>query len=84
MSLTDVAGTVGVVLILLAYSLLQMGRLQPRQLSYSMLNALGALLILVSLTVDFNLSAVLMEGAWLVISLIGIVHALRSRPADHG
>lgn len=76
----DIIGTLGVALVLICYLWLQTGRLRAEQLSYSVANGLGALLILVSLAVDFNLSAFLMEAAWLVISLYGILRWLR-RPA---
>ena len=70
--LHDIIGTIGVSLILLCYLLLQIGRMHSHQLSYSILNMLGAGLILFSLYFEFNLSAALIEGFWVVISLIGI------------
>ena len=75
----DAIGIVGVGLILIAYLLLQTERLSSRSASYSLLNLLGALAILVSLAVDFNLSAALMEGCWVAISLFGLFKALRAR-----
>ena len=70
--LHDFLGNLGVVLILATYLLLQLQRMSPASVSYSALNALGAVLILYSLSVDFNLSAVIIESAWLLISLFGI------------
>ncbi len=69
----DLAGNVGVALIVVTYLLLQLGRLRGTDLSYSALNALGASLVIVSLLYDFNLSAFMMEAFWVLISLIGIV-----------
>jgi len=43
------------------------------------LNAVGAALIAVSLLVDFNLSAFLIEVFWVAISLIGIQRWWRAR-----
>jgi hypothetical protein len=43
------------------------------------LNAVGAGLITLSLCFDFNLSAFLIELAWILISLYGIVARLRQR-----
>jgi hypothetical protein len=41
--------------------------------------------VLVSLTVDFNLSAAVVEGFWLLISLIGMARRPRGvRSADAG
>ena len=59
--------------------LLQQGRLGPDDLAYSLLNALGAAAILVSLIFDFNLSAAVIEGMWLLISLYGLARWLSKR-----
>ncbi|MDE1961386.1 MAG: hypothetical protein KGH80_07290 [Xanthomonadaceae bacterium] len=68
----DVVGLLGVVLILFAYFLLQAGRLRGNALPYQLLNAIGAILVLVSLLYAFNLSAFLMELAWLLVSIYGM------------
>ena len=76
----DVLGLVGVALILLAYLLLQLRRIDPAGLAFSALNAVGAALVLLSLYYDFNLPAAVIEGAWLLISLYGLGQVwLRSR-----
>ena len=75
----EAIGLLGVVLILLAYFLLQVGRLRGNALPYQLLNAVGALLLLVSLFYAFNLSAFLMESAWLLVSIYGIVRNRRRR-----
>lgn len=77
----DFVGNIGVVLILATYLALQLGRMDAKQLSYSLLNGLGAVLILISLCFTFNLSSFVIEIAWIVISLIGIVNNLRARKA---
>lgn len=69
----DLLGNIGVLLIVMCYLLLQMGRLSAERLSYSLANGLGAFLILVSLAFEFNLSAFLMEGAWLLVSIYGVL-----------
>jgi hypothetical protein len=79
----DLLGNIGVILVLGAYLLLQLGRLRPEQLVFSFANGLGAALILVSLSVDFNMSAFIIEAAWLVISVAGIgLFILRTRKQD--
>ena len=75
----DWAGGIGVALIIIAYFLLQIGRLEARGIWYSVVNAVGAALILISLSQEFNLSAALIEGFWLVISLFGIGLYFRRR-----
>ena len=47
--LFDLAGFIGVLLIVIAYLLLQLDKLPSASPSYSLLNAAGALLIIVSL-----------------------------------
>ena len=57
----DLAGFVGVVLIVIGYLLLQLNKLPSSAPAYSLLNAIGAFLVMVSLVFDFNLSAFLMR-----------------------
>ena len=68
----DILGTLGVGVIILAYILLQFGRLRSEQLSYSIMNAVGATLILISLYYSFNFPSFVVEFFWLIISLFGI------------
>ena len=75
----DILGTVGVAIIVLTYVLLQLERIRSDQLSYSLLNAAGALLILLSLYYSFNLPSVIVEFFWLLISLFGIAKYLFRR-----
>ena len=75
--LIDLVGNIGVVIIIVAYLLLQLERLKSTDLIYSVMNAVGASLIVASLIVDFNLSALLMEVFWVLISFIGIGRHLR-------
>jgi hypothetical protein len=75
----DLIGNLGVAMILFAYLLVQLGRLDPRGVAGSSVNAIGAFLVVVSLIVDFNLSAFIVEAAWCLISLFGIARALGAR-----
>ena len=83
----DFVGNVGVVVLMVTYLMLQLNRLSSDSLAYSVLNAAGAGLIVVSLLFDFNLSALLMEVFWVLISFVGIygyfrLKALRSQTLD--
>jgi len=75
----DLLGNLGVAMILIAYLMVQLGRLDARSLTAALVNAAGAGLVVLSLTVDFNLSAFVVESAWCLISLFGAVRALRAR-----
>ena len=67
-------------MILICYFLIQVGRIDSEKLTFSVVNGLGASFILVSLYYEFNFASVLIEGFWVVISLIGIVrYFLRKR-----
>lgn len=80
MSPVDALGVVGVLLILIAYAGAQTGRLEPREAPALLMNLIGACLILWSLAYDFNLSAVLMEGAWALVALYGLARLALRRP----
>jgi hypothetical protein len=77
----DLVGNFGVLLMVVAYLLLQLEKLSSSALSYLLLNAVGAVLVMISLMFRFNLSAFLMEGFWLLISLYGLAKPLLSRRA---
>ena len=68
----DILGTLGEGVIIVTYVLLQIERVRSDQLVYSVLNAVGAALILVSLYFEFNFPSLVVEFFWLVISLFGI------------
>jgi len=83
----DLIGNIGVVVLMITYLMLQLNKLRSDGLAYSLLNAIGASLIIISLVFEFNLSALLMEVFWVLISLIGIyrhfrLKALRSQTLD--
>jgi hypothetical protein len=78
-SFPDFIGSIGVVILMVTFLLLQIGRLDSSRLSYSVLNALGAALITISLIYDFNLSAFIIEVFWILISLVGVLRILRRR-----
>lgn len=70
--IADPVGLIGVILLLIAYFFLSTGRWLSDSLTYQINNLLGAFLILYSLYFHWNLSSVVIEIAWIVISLIGI------------
>ena len=74
----DLVGNFGVLLMVVAYLLLQLEKLSSSALSYLLMNAVGAVLVMISLMFRFNLSAFLMEGFWLLISLYGLAKPLLS------
>jgi len=75
----DILGTLGVAFIVAAYAAVQSGKWASSRLSYSVVNLVGAILILISLTYNFNLASVIIEGFWILISLWGILNWFKSR-----
>lgn len=73
--IADIIGIIGVILVLIAYGLLNTNRIFALNLSYQLLNFFGALMILFSLYFSWNLASALVEFAWVIISLIGIYRA---------
>lgn len=72
-------GIVGVILTLMAFYLINMNKVTSNSLSYQWLNLVGSILLLYSLLFHWNLASVLIEIAWISISLLGLYRALRFR-----
>jgi hypothetical protein len=80
MTLPDIGGVVGVLMMLGAYAMAQVGTMKVDRLPSLMINLVGSLLVLLSLAFKFNLSAFLMEAAWAAVALFGLVKlALKKR-----
>ena len=81
MSVADAAGLLGVLTILVAYAGAALGKIDPEKPAALLCNLIGASLILWSLlTDDFNLSATVMEAAWALVAIAGLVGwALKAR-----
>ena len=77
----DLVGNIGVLLMVVAYLLLQLEKMSSSAVSYLLLNTVGATLVIISLRFRFNLSAVLMEAFWLLISLYGLAKPFFSKRA---
>lgn len=82
-ALTGALGIAGVAGYLLSYGLLQSGVLRATGYAYPVLNLVAAALVLASLATAFNLAAAVIQVAWILISLVGIlrIHLMRRRVA---
>lgn len=65
-------GSIGVMIVVGAYFMLQVEKIDPKGLSFSLLNALGSIMIFYSLMYNWNLASVLIEFFWIMISLYGV------------
>ena len=80
-TLIDIIGLTGVAIILVTYFLLQIEKITSTSLGYSLLNILGSALIMVSLSINWNLASAVIEAFWIMISLIGVYKYFKKRKA---
>lgn len=76
--ISDGVGLIGVVFMLIAYFLINTGKMSVKQLSYQLLNFFGSGLVLFSLYFSWNMSAAVIESVWLLISMLGIYKIIYS------
>jgi len=74
----DIIGICGSALVLGAFAYANVAA-SLHKLLFNALNLAGAMLLLISLSVHFNLAALLLEIAWAVVALAGMAQAVRTR-----
>ena len=79
-SMADIVGLIGSAIFIAAFAYANLAQ-RFDKLWFNLANLAGALLLLASLWVNFNLAAFVLEVAWGTIALLGIVGALRARKA---
>ena len=77
-AIADVIGLIGGVLFIAAFAYANVAD-KFNKLWFNAANLLGALLLLISLWVNFNLAAFVLEVAWAIIALAGLIRAVRMR-----
>ncbi|WEK47288.1 MAG: hypothetical protein P0Y56_03115 [Candidatus Andeanibacterium colombiense] len=76
--LADIIGLTGTVLFVGAFAYANAAK-ELNKLLFNAVNLIGAVLLLTSLSVNFNLAAFVMETAWGIIAFFGLVSALMKR-----
>jgi len=76
----NIIGLLGSGLMLIAYAYSNMAKALDFTL-FNLLNLVGALLLIYSLTVHFNVASMVLEVVWALIALIGLAKALRKGKA---
>jgi hypothetical protein len=74
----DVIGICGSVLFIGAFIYANISP-SMNKILFNIINLIGAILLLISLSVHFNLAAFILEVAWAMIAIFGLITALRSR-----
>lgn len=76
----DVIGIIGSLCFLVGFAQTNMAA-PLNYLQFNLLNLVGSILLLISLSVSFNLAAFFLEACWAVIALVGLVRAIMRRRA---
>jgi hypothetical protein len=79
--LHQVASVVGAACILVAYALLQMGKLGRETRLFNALNFIGSSILAWIAIVDRRVGFIILEVVWALISLPGLLRAPRPTPA---
>lgn len=79
----DVVGMTGTFLVVLAFFLIQLEKLNPKGMAYNLLNLTGAILLLISLCINFNLASFVIEIFWIAASVVGIYRYNRRQDATN-
>ena len=74
----------GALLILAAFILAQVGRLETDSRPYLVLNLIGSSILAVDAWIGAEWGFLLLEGVWAIVSAIGLGRALRRSPALPG
>lgn len=78
LDVANVVGLIGSALFVIAFAYSNMARSMNFVL-FNALNLIGAILLLYSLSVHFNLAAAVLEIAWAIIAAFGLVKAITSK-----
>lgn len=70
--IANIIGMLGTSLVVGAYLALQLDKLEAKGLAYNLYNLIGAILLLMSLFVHFNLASFVIEIFWIAASLVGL------------
>lgn len=76
----NIVGLLGSGLMVIAYGYSNVVR-EMNFVLFNILNLVGSLLLIWSLTVHFNMASMALEIVWTIIALLGLYKALRSKSA---
>lgn len=70
-------GLIGTAFIVFAYYAIENGKYSQNDVKYYVVNLTGAILLIISLTIHFNLGSFIIELFWIAISFRGILRILK-------
>lgn len=76
----DIVGLIGSGLMVIAYAYSNMVA-KMNFLIFNLLNLIGSLLLIMSLTVHFNMASMALEIVWAAIAVLGLVKVMRGARA---
>ncbi|MEX0308255.1 MAG: hypothetical protein AB3N12_12800 [Ruegeria sp.] len=79
LTFVDAIGSFGALIVVAAYFATQMRMMNSDDLAFPVVNLVGSVLIVLSLFQNFNLASMLIEGFWIIISVLGIIQYFRLR-----
>jgi len=80
---SDFVGNVGVALLIGTFALLQFDKINPKGFWYSFNNLIVAILLLVNLYYKPNISSIIIEIFWILLSIYGLIKYFKSRSTEH-
>jgi len=80
--LANIVGMSGTILVVGSYFLMQLNKLEPKGFMFNFINLLGAIFLLLSLLVHFNLASFVIEIFWIAASVIGIYNYWKKKRAS--
>jgi hypothetical protein len=79
----DIIGLTGSALFIGAFAYANIAK-SLNKVIFNLANLFGAILLLVSLSVNFNLAAFVLETAWGIIAAVGLIMAIRKSTSPGG
>lgn len=75
-------GFFGMAFVVIAYLFLQVNKYTIKSIQYQLLNLVGAILLLISLFVHFNLGSFIIEIFWILITIYGIIVNIKEKKKE--
>lgn len=80
---SDFVGNIGVALLIGTFAMLQFDKIDAKGFWYSFNNLMVAILLMINLYFKPNLSSIIIEIFWILLSIYGLVKFYKSRSREH-